>query len=172
MNKSISLLGIGLILGGLTGFMFAVAYGITLDDHEHDHVSQTSMSDAAGMTDQNHARGVAHHGQIVVLPEAPEAPELEISVSADPDSGWNLNVQTENFRFAPENAGVAHVQGEGHAHVYVNGTKIARLYGAWFHIPELPQGMNVISVTLTTNDHRQLSVGESWLQAEQVVEVK
>lgn len=167
MNKSISLFGIGLILGGLTGFLFAVAYGITLDGHDHSHVSQTAMSGAADMTDQH-----APHGQVVVLPEAPEAPKLEMSVSSDPASGWNLNVRTENFRFAPESAGMAHVRGEGHAHVYVNGAKLARLYGAWLHIPELPQGTNVISVTLNANDHRQLSVGESWLQAEQVVEVK
>ena len=172
MNRSISLLGIGLILGGLAGFTFAAANGITLDGHDHSHVSQTSMSDAARMTDQHSDHGIAHHGQIVVLPETPEAPKLEISVSADPESGWNLNVRTENFRFAPENASKAHVQGEGHAHVYVNGAKIARLYGAWLHIPELPQGMNAISVTLNTNDHRQLSVGESRLQAEQVIEVE
>ena len=173
MNKSISLFGIGLILGGLTGFLLAAAYGITLDGHEHhDHASQASVSDAVDMTDPHATHGDAHHGQVVVLPEAPEAPKLEISVEPDPASGWNLNVQTENFSFAPENASMAHVQGEGHAHVYVNGAKIARLYGAWFHIPELPQGTNVISVTLNANDHRQLSVGESGLQAEQVVEVK
>ena len=172
MTKSISLLGIGLILGGLTGFMFAVAYGITLDGHEHNHVSQTSMSNATGMTDQHPAHGLGHHGQIVVLPDAAEAPKLEMSVLADPDSGWNVNVRTENFRFAPENASMTHVQGEGHAHVYVNGAKFARLYGAWLHIPELPPGVNVISVTLNTNDHRQLGVGESLLQAEQVVEVE
>ena len=172
MNKSIALLGIGLILGGLAGFVFAAAYGITLDGHEHDHDLRTSMSDAAGMKEQHLAHEIAHHGQIVVLPEGPKAPKLEISVSADPASGWNLHIRTENFRFAPENASMAHVQGEGHAHVYVNGAKSARQYGAWLHIPELPQGTNVISVTLNSNDHRQLSVGESPLQAEQVVEVK
>lgn len=172
MNKSIGLLVIGLILGGLTGFMFAMAYGITLDGHEHNHVSQTSVADASGVKDQHSAHEVAHHGQIVVLPEGPEAPKLEISVTDDPVSGWNLHVQTENFRFAPETANMAHMEGEGHAHVYVNGVKFARLYGAWFHIPELAQGMNVISVTLNANDHRQLSVGETWLQAEKVVEVK
>ncbi|MDE0532853.1 MAG: hypothetical protein OXI01_15605 [Albidovulum sp.] len=172
MNKSIALLGIGLILGGLTGFMLAAAYGITLDGHDHNHDLKTSMSDAGRMREQHQAREIAHDGQIVVLPEGPKAPKLEISVSADPASGWNLHIRTENFRFAPENASMAHVQGDGHAHVYVNGAKFARHYGAWLHISELPRGTNVIKVTLNANDHRQLRVGESWLKAEQVVEVK
>jgi hypothetical protein len=41
----------------------------------------------------------------------------------------------------------------GHAHLYVDGVKIARLYGPYFHIPDLPVGDHEISVNLSSNDH-------------------
>ena len=48
--------------------------------------------------------------------------------------------------------------GEGHAHVYVNGTKIARLYGTWMHIGSLPPGDVEVRVALSSNDHKALAV--------------
>ena len=85
------------------------------------------------------------------------APSLSVKLIPDQVSGWNLHVLTDAFRFAPENAGAAHVASEGHAHVYVDGTKIARLYGNWMHLPELPEAATV-AVTLNSNDHRTLSI--------------
>ena len=57
-----------------------------------------------------------------------------------------------------ERSGGDHVAGEGHAHVYVDGEKIARLYGPWLHIPSLSPGA-VVEVTLNANDHRPLAIG-------------
>ena len=87
------------------------------------------------------------------------------ALSADPVSGWNLNSRTSNFVFAAERAGNAHVDGEGHAHVYVNGEKIARAYGEWFHIEALPTGPVEVEVVLNSNDHRALVVGDMPLSA-------
>lgn len=179
MNRSLALLAIGLLLGGLTGFMFAAAYGITLDGHDHanhdaqGHEMQASAAHAptakaANDPHQHHA----NHDEVIFLPAGPDAPTLAMELTNDPASGWNLHIRTAHFRFAPEHASQAHVPGEGHAHVYVNGKKIARQYGAWLHIANLAPGKNVVSVTLNANDHRQLGVGETPLRVEQVIDAK
>ena len=56
-------------------------------------------------------------------------PTLDTAVYADPVGGWNLNVMTTNFTFDAAAAGLENVEGHGHAHVYVNGVKLGRVYG-------------------------------------------
>jgi len=73
-------------------------------------------------------------------------------------SGWNIQIETSNFSFAPEHASNVHEPGEGHAHLYINGKKIARMYGPWIHVPELLKARNTIKVTLNTNDHQTITV--------------
>lgn len=165
MNRPLALLAVGLVLGGLTGFLAAAGNGITLDGHDHgDH----SGDHSAGSGDRaDHAP----HGGILSLPEGPGAPRLHIEVTPDPASGWNLKIVTDGFRFAPERASTAHVPGEGHAHVYVDGEKIARQYGSWLHISGLAPGERVIAVTLNANDHRMLAVGGKPLRAETKITV-
>ncbi len=106
-----------------------------------------------------------HHGEILSLPSGPAAPTLGIEVTRDPMSGWNLRIETTNFRFSPENASGPHLDGEGHAHAYVNGQKVARVYGPWFHLGTLPEGEVAVTVTLNSNDHRTLAVADVPLQA-------
>ena len=90
---------------------------------------------------------------------APEdAPQIQLTVHTDPMAGYNLNVQVENFVFSPQQASLAHVNGQGHAHVYVNGVKQARLYGAWAHLDGLPKGEVTVEVTLNSNNHQPLAV--------------
>ncbi len=153
MDRSIIMLVIGLVLGGGIGFVFAAGNNITLDGHDHaaqgsQHAMASSGSDMAGQH---------NHDALLEVAEA-QAPAIEASVTQDAASGWNLKITTRNFRLAPEHASGKHVEGEGHAHVHVNGVKIARLYGEWLHIAELPKGENTVEVTLTTNDHRALAV--------------
>ena len=112
---------------------------------------------------QEHSKHGGHgahsHGKGITLPEGPEAPSVSINITKDKVGGWNLHAQTQNFRFAPEHASGKHIAGEGHAHIYVNGKNIARLYSAWFHIGKLPAEGAEIRVTLNANDHRDLIVG-------------
>jgi len=144
MSRALALLIIGLVFGGGIGFVLGAAprpiqEAVPAMEHaEHGHA----------------------HGETLVLATDDSAPSLDIRLLPDPVAGWNLNIVTRWFRFAPEHAGEAHVPGEGHAHVYVNGSKIARVYGAWFHLETLPPGKTEIEVTLTSNDHRSLVVGD------------
>lgn len=90
-----------------------------------------------------------------------QIPEItNLLVEKDPMSGWNLKLETKNFKFAPEHASQEHIPGEGHAHVYLNGKKVGRLYNHWMHLPEFTISENVIKVTLNTNDHKTLTKGE------------
>lgn len=83
-----------------------------------------------------------------------QIPTVEIEVIEDAKKGYNLFIKTENFTFAPEAASTAHVDGEGHAHLYINNQKITRLYGPHYYIGELEPGDNLIKVSLSTNDHK------------------
>ncbi len=159
------LLIIGLVFGAGIGFTVAAGNGITLDGHDHDHA-------AGGVMDHEAAEGQIQdhdHGAALSLAAGPDAPTLKVHVMADPVSGWNLHVLTRNFSFAPDRAGRDHVAGEGHAHVYVNGIKLARLYGPWMHIAKLPEGSVDLKVTLNSNDHRSLAV--DGVPVEQIVSV-
>ena len=127
---------------------------------EHDHAMH-------GETD--HAE---HHGDAWAHPADVPAPTLSISVTPDPVSGWNLHLETTNFRFAPEASGIGAVAGEGHGHLYANGDKLARLYGPWHHIAALPKGEVEITVTLNTNDHRTIAVSGQPTEARQIVIVE
>lgn len=159
IDRSLPLLLIGLVLGGGIGFTIAAANGITLDGHDHRHAVPTDA-------DANAPRDGAHpHPTALSLPENDAAPRLQVEAFRDPSAGWNLHLRTENFTFAPRNASRAHVPGEGHAHVHVNGVKHSRIYGPWVHLDDLPTGNVAVEVTLNANDHRPLAVGGTLVAA-------
>lgn len=164
--RTLVLFLIGLTFGAAGGFVYAAANGITLDGH--DHASHGGMDHAAmGHGSEDHA--AMHDTPLEVV--AADAPALKIMVSKDPMAGYNLHVMPTNFKFAPEDASKAHIAGEGHAHVYANGTKLGRLYGPWMHLDQLPKGAVEISVTLNTNDHRPFAVNGQPVAASQTITV-
>jgi hypothetical protein len=97
---------------------------------------------------------------------------LSVAVTATPDAkaGVNVEVVTTGFRWAPEHASGDPVDGEGHAHLYVDGEKVGRLYAEWTHLM-LPPGEHTIEVTLNGNDHEDLVVGGEAVRASTTVEV-
>lgn len=121
---------------------------------EHEKLGHSELQTHKGMD----------HGTIDISKD-PIIPEItDFKILKDPMSGWNIYVQVRNFRFAPEHASQPHQQGEGHAHLYINGNKIARLYSNWFHIPEFLKDKNEIKVTLNSNDHQTLTIGEQVIE--------
>ena len=103
---------------------------------------------------------------------ADQAPTLTVSVEEDPMGGYNLHLETTKFEFAPELANTDHVLGKGHAHLYINNTKVSRLYGPWFYIPKMPQGEYVLHVTLNTNDHKDYAVGGEVIEKQITLKVE
>jgi hypothetical protein len=65
-----------------------------------------------------------------------------------------VRIETRHFRFAEELVDQPHQPGTGHAHLYVGGMKLGRLYGPDARINALPPGRHEVRVTLNTNDHR------------------
>ncbi|NSY40200.1 hypothetical protein [Leisingera sp. ANG59] len=150
MSRSLALFAIGLIFGGGAGFVIAAGNGVTFDGHDH--------GDPAHHGGGNTQMAAHNHSRAVSLPAGPDAPSVAIQLHKDPMAGWNLRVTPQNFRFAPENASTADVPGEGHAHVYINGQKMARLYADWIHLPSLPEGDVEVKVSLNGNSHNPLMV--------------
>jgi hypothetical protein len=159
MDRTLGLFIIGLVFGGCIGFAIAAANGVTFDGHDHDDPAHHAGMDHTAM-----GHGGADHAAIhetLLEVEGVPAPRLAIHLTPDPVAGYNLHLTVEDFTFAPQSTGLGDTPGEGHAHVYVNGAKLARIYGPWFHIDALPPGEVEVAVTLNSNDHRPLaSAGE------------
>ncbi|MBO8141722.1 MAG: hypothetical protein H0Z37_06005 [Firmicutes bacterium] len=126
-----------LALFALGSLAFAAVPVAAHGDEEHDHSHD----------------GHGHDHIPVTVPDDMPVPTIDITIIEDPLSGWNLHVLTTQFRWAPEFAGGPVYPGEGHAHLYINGEKVARLYGPWYHIAHLEPGANEIRVTLNANNH-------------------
>jgi len=96
--------------------------------------------------------------QLRDLPSA-DAPTVAIAVTPDKMGGFNLQTTTDNFTWAPQHASGEAVPGEGHAHVYVDGEKVTRVYGEWHFIGPMVMepGKHEVTVTLNGNDHNQYS---------------
>lgn len=107
------------------------------------------------------------HGRLEV--PAVGAPQVAITVERDAMDGWNVTLSTNNFTFTPELVNSANVDNTGHAHLYVDGVKIARLYGPNYHIPFLPVGDHEISVNLSSNDHSYYMIDGNRIAARTIV---
>jgi len=109
------------------------------------------------------------HGSIDVSNDNLIPEIVDLKVVKDPMSGWNIYLEVNNFHFAPQLASQAHRVGEGHAHLYINGNKIGRMYSNWYHIPEFLKDKNEVKVTLNSNDHQALTVGEKVIEKIKIV---
>lgn len=98
-------------------------------------------------------------GDICRVGEGEPAPAISLAIHEDGD-GWIVEVQAEDFTFAPDMADGPHVPGTGHGHLYVGGLKLQRLYEPTARIGPLPPGKHEVRVTLNTNDHRAYVVGD------------
>lgn len=103
------------------------------------------------------------------------APKATLELQKDPTGGFNVQVVTENFIWRPEMASMQHVPGEGHAHVYLDGRKIMRIYNAWFHLNtyqfSTKAGEQLLSVEFVGNDHAPYTIQGLPVGTEQIVDV-
>ena len=107
---------------------------------------------------KGHARGMEH--SVKVIPSGyknPPGVKIRLVRDAHTRGALNLFLDLENFRFAPEEVNKSSRINEGHAHLYLNGKKLTRLYAASYFMDKLPKGDLEIRVTLNTNMHEDLS---------------
>lgn len=116
--------------------------------------------DTAGMDGMNGDQGHGDHGDhdhgAVDVADWAAVPTVSIDATPDAKAGVNVRIDTENFTFAPERASTGNVEGEGHGHIYVDGEKVGRVYGDWFHLDGLAPGDHEVTVDLNANDHSAL----------------
>lgn len=120
-------------------------------------------------TSEAAAPGPASSNTLVEVTAGPP-PTVALTAHPDPGGGWNLEVVTASFSFAPEHDGQPHVAAEGHAQLLVNGVLTARLYGGWFHLPPLQPGSHRLGVALVANDRRVLAHKRTPIVAEATIE--
>lgn len=93
-----------------------------------------------------------HHGGEVAL-EGGVVPSVKLRVTKDHHAGWNLELDVTNFEFVLPSLDQPDQMGVGHAHIYVDGEKLGRLYGTRYHLGDLASGRHVVKVTLNANSH-------------------
>ena len=103
------------------------------------------------------------------------APKATLEIEKDPTGGFNVQVVTTNFIWRPEMASMKHVPGEGHAHVFLDGRKIMRIYNQWFHLNTYQfstrAGEQLLSIEFVGNDHAPYTIQGLPVGTEQVVDV-
>ncbi len=148
MTRALILFVIGLCFGTGGGYLLAAGSDATIAGHDHgvpaDHSAGAVHGPGGSATD---------HG---LLDVTGPVPGLTLTLHADASDAMNLEIVTTGFRFAPEHVNGPAKPGEGHAHVYIDGVKIARVYGPWFQLTGLSAGEEV-RVTLNANSHQALA---------------
>jgi|GEM_PF-851606 len=114
------------------------------------------------------SQSMMDHSHIpVAVPDGIAIPSLSIVVERDWMSGLNLALHTENYALVPPPQGLsmeALMQpsinpetaiAEGHAHLYINGEKVQRIYGNDVHLPDalFKPGLNQITVSINNHGH-------------------
>lgn len=117
--------------------------------------------------------GMVHDYAPIQVPEHIPLPQLALSFHRDAMSGVNLHLDLRGFALAPperpEQPGLLN----GHAHLYINGKKIQRVYGRDLHLPaELFQpGVNLVLVSLNAHSHAVWQTGNKQLLASSFIDL-
>lgn len=130
--------------------IFGAVFIMVASPIAHDYID-------AGHSDEHTA--VEHKDYIVE--EGQLAPKISIEAEKS-ESGLTIHAITENFKFTPEKEGSDPVLGEGHAHLYVDGVKVTRLYSEWSFVPIslLPENYEQVTVSLSNNDHSEYHLSD------------
>lgn len=123
--------------------------------------------------------GKDHSHMPIAVPSDAPIPALSLALARDAVSGFNitLNVQRYALTVPPAEMSMNEMMTpsrdpstgfvEGHAHLYVNGEKIRRIYGRNEHLPStlFRPGVNQITVTLNNHGHMAWTVDEKKILA-------
>ena len=96
------------------------------------------------------------HGDLE--PHPTESMAVDAELIPDTIVGYAVRISTEGFTFTPEDVNGEHVDGEGHAHIYVDGERRGRIYTEWWHLTGLEAGTREVRIELNGNDHAPYEV--------------
>lgn len=164
MANPVIALAIGLVAGAGLGAL-ATATVVDRGAMAKNDAADTSLDLVHDHAAHDHGQGGHAHGMI----EATDpVPTIAITLHPDGPQSRNLEITTTNFTFDPAGVNGAHVPGRGHAHIYLNGVKMPRTYAPWVHLSALPKGTHELRVTLNANDHSDLAVDGTPIEATKV----
>jgi copper(I)-binding protein len=126
---------------------------LTLIFENAGRVTTKAVANMSAQPDHSGHGGMAMSSE----PTAPDArhPSLELRVTAAKEpNNWQISMITENFTLVRAADSAAHIPGEGHAHLYIDGLKIMRMYEPTVMVGALPPGMHTIRVSLNTHQHQ------------------
>ncbi len=132
--------------------------GVIRVEEGDDHHAMSATQDMSG----EHA-----HGPL----ELDEPVSVQIDADVEDHGEVNVRLMTNGFTWSPQNVNQYHVPGEGHAHIYVDGVKLGRMYGPSYHLPSLEPGERHIRVTLNSNDHSELAFEGKPVEATRAVSI-
>lgn len=137
-------------------------------------VEDASASNTMAMGDEDIPMDHSMHGSTKIEIGADDnAPAIEMQVTLNDDETWAVNISTQNFEFfEPQTEPLAHKDGQGHGHLYLNGLKLQRLYSNTATIGKLPEGRHVITVTLNSNDHKAYAINGEPVSASSEITAK
>lgn len=140
-----------LVLGFCLGYLVFIA----LDEISNNKKIVESEIIHGEHMEMNHQHEKIHVGDVI--------PELDVEVYKDTTSGYNVHIITKNFEWKPEAVNTEPIDNQGHAHIYINDEKIARVYGDWFHIDDhhILDTSNTLRVTLNANNHAEWSIDDN-----------
>lgn len=138
--------------------LFSFSLSLLLVSLPFAGVRSVTASENQGNEEHHHTHENknAHHHKSIDISNHNLIPDVQIEVLEDTMTGWNVKISTENFNFAPDTVNQESSINQGHAHLYINGEKITRIYGNWYYISDLPKGENEIKINLNTNLHEEL----------------
>jgi len=105
------------------------------------------------------------------VPEGEPAPTLAMRLTPDGE-GWLVHLDLANVELSSDLADKPHKPGTGHAHLYLNGLKLQRMYSTEARIGALPPGQYMVRVVLNTNDHQAYAVGGEPVEAMALIDVR
>jgi hypothetical protein len=167
MKKLVTAIAVtSLLIGTTSGFIA----GKIVSDQEHKQTHVHSHDTPAPAHNDGHgATSTPVHKHATLAADPTKAPTVALKVTKDSKAGWYVHIDTTNFSFTPAKANTADILGEGHAHLYVDGKIVSRLYGPDFHYRENFTGTKTFKVTLNGNTHADYTVNGTAVSAEQKV---
>ncbi|MCA9353209.1 hypothetical protein KC901_03440 [Patescibacteria group bacterium] len=141
----------------LIAFIFGIALGYLIFIGLDELSTQKALKQQTGEHGHTGTEHMHERREVTSL----TIPTLDLNVYPDTKSGYNIHLITDNFTWTPERVNTDPIENEGHAHIYINDEKVARIYGPWFHLDDhhlVPGGPNSMRITLNGNDHAEWSV--------------
>ena len=132
------------------GYIFALQFGVAFSSHDH----------STGYGKIKNQENMHKHETLEITDNI----EFDFELIQENSNKWNIFLNIKGLKFSPENVGKQHVDGQGHAHVFVDGVKHGRMYSNWYHLGSIDFGSK-ITVTLNSNNHK------AFIKAGELVEV-